>query len=69
MNYVLLNDPGSRQQRLIRIDHISTVEVNKADQSVTLQMLGGQQIPLSHEEAKQFLQYTKDKLHHPHQTT
>jgi hypothetical protein len=68
MNYILLNDPASRHQRLVRLDHISTVEVSKADQSIVLQMLGGQQVTLSHEEAKQFLQYTKGKLHHPETT-
>jgi hypothetical protein len=59
MNFVLLNDPGSGQQRLVRTDHISGVVVNKADQSITLLLLGGQEVHLTHEESKQFLQHTR----------
>jgi hypothetical protein len=59
MNFVLLNDPASQRQRLIRADHISGIEVSKADRSITLLLLGGQELHLTHEESKQFLHWTK----------
>jgi hypothetical protein len=59
MSFILLNDPGSQRQRLIRTEHISAVEINKSDQSITLFLRGGQEIHLTHEESKQFLQHTK----------
>jgi hypothetical protein len=63
MNFILLNDPASQRQRLIRTDHISSVEINKTDQNVTLYLLGGQELRLTHEESKQFVQHTRGKLH------
>ena len=63
MNFVLLNDPASHRQRLIRNDHISVVDINKADQSVTLLLLGGQEVHLTHEESRQFVQHTRAHLH------
>jgi hypothetical protein len=61
-NFILLNDPGSQRQRLIRQDHISGIEVEKADHSITLLLLGGQAVHLTHEESKQFLQHAKTLL-------
>ena len=63
MNFILLNDPESHHQRLIRSDHISVVDINKTDQVVTLLLLGGQEVHLTHEESRQFVQHTKDHLH------
>jgi hypothetical protein len=63
MTYILLNDPGGQQQRLIRQDHISAVEVKKADRTVTLFLIGGKEIHLSHEESKQFMQHMKSAAH------
>jgi hypothetical protein len=59
MNFVLLNDPASQRQQLIRADHISAIQVSKADRSVTLLLLGGQELHLTHEESKQFVHWTK----------
>ena len=44
MNFVLLNDPASQRQQLVRADHISAIQVSKADRSITLVLLGGQAI-------------------------
>ena len=59
--FVFLNDPGG-QQRLIRFDHISFVVHSRTDQSTTLHMVGGQQLHLTHEEAKQFVHHTKGHM-------
>ena len=62
MNFVLLNDPGSGRQQLIRADHISAIQVNKSDRAITLVMLGGQELHLTKEESKQFLHWTKSHM-------
>jgi hypothetical protein len=62
VGFILLNDPGGQRQRLVRVDHISAAEISKSDQSVTLFLLGGQEIHLSHEESKQFVQHTKSVM-------
>ena len=59
MNFILLNDPASQRQQLIRADHISAIQVNKADRSITLLLLGGQELHLTHEESKQFRHWAK----------
>lgn len=48
MNFVLLNDPASQRQQLIRADHISAIQVSKADRTVTLLLTGGQELHLTH---------------------
>jgi hypothetical protein len=63
MSFLLHNDPASGHQRLIRPDHISAVETNRHDQTITLLLVGGQELRLTHEESKQFLHHTKGKLH------
>jgi hypothetical protein len=63
MNFIFLNDPVSQRQRLIRNDHLSAVEVSKTDESVTLYLLGGQEIHLTHDESKQFIQHVKAHMH------
>jgi hypothetical protein len=65
MTFVLLNDPTNQRQRLIRYDHVSAVDVSKSDESVTLYLVGGQEVHLSHEESKQFVQHVKAHLHPP----
>jgi hypothetical protein len=59
MNFILLNDPANQQQQLIRADHISAIQVSKADRLITLQLVGGQELHLTHEESKQFRHWTK----------
>jgi hypothetical protein len=49
MSFVLLKDPTSEEQLLIRNDHVSAVEVKKGDESVTIHLLGGQTLHLTHE--------------------
>ena len=63
MNFVLLKDPNSDVQHLIRNDHISAVEIHKADESVVLYLVGGQTIHLAHEPAKQLIQHVKTHMH------
>ncbi len=62
MNFVLLNDPGSQRQQLIRADHISAIQVNKSDRAITLVLLGGQELHLTKEESKQFLHWTRSHM-------
>ncbi|MFL5242910.1 MAG: hypothetical protein ACJ8FY_12445 [Gemmataceae bacterium] len=62
MTYYLLNDPASQRQRLVRDDHISSVEINKTDQVITLVLIGGQEIRLTHEESKQFMHHIKSHM-------
>jgi len=63
MNFILLNDPASQRQQLIRADHISAIQVSKSDRSITLFLLGGRELHLTHEESKQFLHWTKSHMH------
>jgi hypothetical protein len=63
MNFILVNDPGSHSQRLIRSEHISVIEVSKTDESVTLLLTGGQEVHLSHEESKQLVHHVKQHMH------
>jgi hypothetical protein len=63
MNFVLLKDPKTEDQYLIRNEHISAAEIKKADESVALYLLGGQTIHLTHEPAKQFVQHVKTHMH------
>jgi hypothetical protein len=62
-HFVLLNDPDSHEQRLIRLEHLSAVVVNKADQTVTITLLGGQDMKLTSEESKQLLHNLKAHMH------
>jgi hypothetical protein len=59
MNFILLNDPAGQRQQLIRADHISAIQVSKADRLVTVYLVGGQELHLTHEESKQFVHWTK----------
>lgn len=63
MSFVLLKDPPSDVQLLIRNDHISAVEVKKEDHSVTVYLLGGQVLNLTQEQSKQFVHHVKAHLH------
>ncbi len=62
MNFILLNDPHSQRQQLIRADHISAIQVNRSDRLITLQLIGGQELHLTHEESKQFRHWTKSHM-------
>ena len=42
---------------------LSAVEVKKEDQSVTIYLLGGQTLHLTHEQSKQFVHHVKTHLH------
>jgi hypothetical protein len=62
MTFVLLRDAASDEQLLIRNDHVSAVEVKKEDESVTVHLLGGQTIHLTHEQSKQFMHHVKSHM-------
>ena len=62
-SFVLLNDPGSHEQLLIRNKHVSAVEVKKGDEAVTFHLVGGQTLRLTHEQAKQFVHQVKTNIH------
>ena len=57
MSFALLRDADD--QVLIRNEHVSAVEIKKDDQSVTVHLLGGQTLHLTHEQSKQFVQHAK----------
>jgi hypothetical protein len=59
MNFILLNDPAGQRQQLIRADHICAIQLSKADRLITLLLLGGHEIHLTHEESKQFRHWAK----------
>ena len=63
MSFVLLKDPGSDVQLLIRNDHVSAVELKKDEQAVTVYLVGGQTLHLTHEQAKQFVGHVRATMH------
>ncbi len=63
MNFVLLNDVGAEEQLLIRNDHISAVQIKKEDESITVHLVGGQILHLTHDQSKRFMHHLKTHLH------
>ncbi len=63
MSFALLKDPVSEVQLLVRNDHVSAVEVDKEERSVTVHLLGGQSLRLTHEQSRQFLHHIKTHMH------
>ena len=64
-HYVLLNDPASHVQHLLRTDHISVMEIRKEDHIIKVSLVGGQELTLTHEESKQLLHYIQGKMNQP----
>ena len=62
MSFALLKDSAADIQTLIRNDHVSAVEIKKEDQSVTVHLLGGQTLQLTHEQSKQFVHHVKTHM-------
>ncbi len=63
MTFALLKDAASDDQLLIRNDHVSAVEIKKEDQSITVYLVGGQTLHLTHEQSKQFVHHVKTQMH------
>jgi hypothetical protein len=63
MSFALLKDDASDDQLLIRNDHVSAVEIKKEDQAITLYLIGGQTLHLTHEQSKQFVYHVKTHMH------
>src|SRR5262249_16509986 len=63
VSFTLLNDPTTDVQLLIRNDEVSVVEVKKEDQSVTVHLVGGQTLHLTHEQSKQYVHHIKAHMH------
>jgi hypothetical protein len=63
MSFALLRDTPSDTQMLVRSDHVSAVEIKKEDQSITVHLLGGQTLHLTHEQSKQFVHHIKSHMH------
>ncbi len=63
MSFALLRDPATDEQLLLRNDHVSAVEVKKGDESVTVHLVGGQTLHLTHEQSKQFVHHVKTHMH------
>jgi hypothetical protein len=61
MSFALLRDADD--QVLIRNEHVSAVEIQKEDQSVTVHLLGGQSLRLTPEQSRQFVQHVKAHMH------
>jgi hypothetical protein len=59
MNFMLLKDPATEVQLMIRYDHISAAAIQKGDQSVTIYLIGGEVLHLTHEQSKQFVHHVK----------
>jgi hypothetical protein len=66
MSFALLKDTAADTQLLIRNDHVSAVEIKKEDQSITVHLVGGQSLHLTHEQAKQFVHHIKTHMHPTH---
>jgi hypothetical protein len=62
MSFALLRDDAADTQLLIRNDHVSAVEVKKGDQAVTVHLVGGQTLHLTHEQSKQFVHHVKEHM-------
>jgi hypothetical protein len=63
MSFVLLKDPGTEAQVMVRNEHVSAVEINKEDQAVTIHLMGGQTLQLTHEQSRQFVHHIKSHMH------
>ena len=63
MNFVLLKDSATDEQLLIPNEHVSAVQVKKEYESVTVYLVGGQTLHLTHEQSKQFVHHLKAHLH------
>jgi hypothetical protein len=63
MSFALLKDPETEVQMLVRNDHISAVEIKKEEQSVTVYLVGGQTLHLTHEQSKQFIHHVKAHMY------
>ena len=63
MVFAFLKDPTTDVQLLIRDDHVSSVEIRKEDGAITIYLLGGQVLNLSHEQSKQYVQHIKTHMH------
>jgi hypothetical protein len=59
MTFFVVKDPATEVQVMIRDDHICAAEIQKEDRSVTIHLLGGQTLRLTHEQSKQFLHHIK----------
>ncbi len=63
MNFALLKDPAKELQMLVRNDHVSAVEIQKGDHSVTLHLVGGQTLHLNQEMSRQYVHHIKTHMH------
>jgi hypothetical protein len=63
MSFALLKDAASDDQLLIRNDHVSAVEIKKEDHSITVFLICGQTLHLTHEQSKQFVHHIKALMH------
>jgi hypothetical protein len=59
MNFLVVKDPATEAQLMIRSEHISAAEIQKEERSVTIYLSGGQMLRLTHEQSKQFLHLVK----------
>jgi hypothetical protein len=62
MAFAYLKDPTTDVQLLIRDEHVSSVEIRKDDGAITVFLLGGQVLNLTHEQSKQYVQHIKTHM-------
>lgn len=63
MKFLVLNDASNHRQRYLRNIHISGFNVNQADQSVTILLMGGQELQLTPDESRDFLAHIKADIY------
>ncbi len=66
MSFALLKDAATEVQLMVRNDHVSAVEIKKDDQSVTVYLVGGQILHLTHEQSRQYVHHVKSHMHAGH---
>ena len=58
LGFILLNDPASPRQWIIRGEHVCAAEARREDGAVTLCLLNGEKVHLTPEESRQFIRHT-----------
>jgi hypothetical protein len=58
LGFILLNDPASPRQWIIRGEHVCAAEARREDGAVTLCLLNGEKVHLTPEESRQFVRHT-----------
>jgi hypothetical protein len=63
MTFAVVKDSATDVQLMVRNEHVSAVEIKKEDQSVSIHLMGGQTLHLTHEQSKQYVHHIKSHMH------